>query len=390
MTIQVNNIRAKIGNNYRIDDDGFMTIRACILKEGIFDYLEKEFDKNGTNDIKSVYIPASEFTEKALKTGNGKFVIDGTEHDWRTIDNIDDGKTVGSISGELSKKGNKIECDILIKDKDTIEKIKNKELIEVSAGYLADFIKEPGNYDGTPYDYRQSNIVFNHILLLPKGEGRCGSDVRVFNKKSERKENMSIKIRYRVGNVDKTKEFSNEDDARKAEEMVSDVEESKKIDVENAMNQFEEIKKEVEAKNAELDATRKELEEVKNKIDELLSPEAQDALADEVLEQREAEDAIVEEEIDDSEKEEVKNACKAMNRSARVQYLAKKVLNKRGVTADVMTEDQLVGAFMALASEAKAKRAGNKKAGTIVGAKTLNSAIKPFNKLDRIYGKKGE
>ena len=34
--------RVKIGNNWRIDDDGFMLVRARVLKEGIFPYRTSE------------------------------------------------------------------------------------------------------------------------------------------------------------------------------------------------------------------------------------------------------------------------------------------------------------------------------------------------------------
>lgn len=386
-------IRAKIGN-WKVDEDGFLKIKAVILKQGVFDYLEKEFlPESGSNKIIPVFIPASEFTPEVLESGEGKQVI-VDNHDWQTVENALDNKMhVGDIAGVLEVKGNKIYCNILVKDAETIDKIKNKNLVEVSAGYSADFIKKPGVYNENPYEYRQENIRFNHILLLPSGEGRCGSDVRVLNKKTddERKDNkMSMKIRYRVGNSDRTKEFSNEDDARKAEEMAEEIRESKDVDVKNALEKFEEIKKEVETKNAELEEARAEIEAIKQQIEEALSPEAQEALADEILEQREAEEDIVEKEFEEEEREEVRNACKAMNRSARAAFLARKVLNKKGVATEGMSEDALHGSFVALAAAAKAKVANSRNNGVVVGAKAFNASARVSNRdaIKRMFGKK--
>ena len=121
--------RVKIGNNFKVDEDGIALVKAVILKEGVFDYLESEFIDGGTNEIVPVYIPLQEFTPEALKSGEGRDVIVG-DHDWRTIDNaLKDGHTVGNVSGTLSLEGGKIVCELRIKDKKTIDKILAKELV---------------------------------------------------------------------------------------------------------------------------------------------------------------------------------------------------------------------------------------------------------------------
>lgn len=388
----VGNVRIKIGN-WKIDDDGFMKVRAVILKEGVFDYLESELSDTSDSDrIIKVFIPASAFNAEALTSGEGMHALEG-EHDWLTIKDWKSKKVIGNVAGNLEVKGNKIYCDVILTDADAIEKVKNKDLVEISAGYTCDFIKEAGEYNLTPYEYRQDNIIFNHIVFLPVGQGRCGHDVRVVNKKQEREEKMSIKIRYRVGNSDRTKEFTNEDDARKAEEMTEEVRESKDIDVKNALEKFEEMKKEVETKNAELEEARKEIEAVKKQIEDALSPEAQEALADEIIEQRKAEDEIIDEEFEKEEKEDVKNACRAMNRAARALFLARKVLNKRGVNADDLSEEHLLGAFTAIAAEAHHKVANKKpqSGGVVIGAKAFNSVSASTSNreaIKRMFGKK--
>jgi hypothetical protein len=48
---------------------------------------------------------------------------------------------------------------------------------EVSCGYTADLVEEPGVYQGQAYDFIQRNIKYNHIAIVDKG--RAGPDVRI-------------------------------------------------------------------------------------------------------------------------------------------------------------------------------------------------------------------
>lgn len=373
--MELHTAKVKIGNKFNVDEDGIMTVNACILKTGVFPYLESEFIEGATNEQVPVYIPEEEFTQAALESGEGRDVIVG-DHIWRTAENsMHDGHTVGSIAGVLHSENGKIFCKLRIDDKEAVDKVLAKELVEISAGYRADFQQEDGIYNGTPYKYRQGNIVFNHVLLLPVGEGRCGSDVKVINKKTKGENKMSKTLRVKIGNVDKSVEFSNEDDAAKADELVEEVKKTSAVDVENALEEVKTLKEEVETKNAELEEKKKLIEEYKEKLEEALSPEKQEELAEELAEQKVAEDEVIDVEIEDEdEKEEVKNACKALNRKDRILFLAEKVLNKKGFDCSDMSEDRKIGAFQAIALEAHAKVNNKKNAKTHVpGSKVLNA-----------------
>lgn len=55
-----------------------------------------------------------------------------------------------------------------------------KALTEVSMGYMADVVPEPGvTPDGQHYDARQTNIRFNHLALLETGHARAGKGARL-------------------------------------------------------------------------------------------------------------------------------------------------------------------------------------------------------------------
>ena len=189
---------------------------------------------------------------------------------------------------------------------------------------------------------------------------------------------MAKTLRVKIGNVDKSVEFSNEDDAAKAEDLVEEVKKTSAVDVENAVEELKALKEEVETKNAEIEEKAKLIEEYKEKLEEALSPEKQEELAEELAEQKVAEDEVIETEIDEDEKEEVKNACKALNRKDRILFLAEKVMNKKGFDCEGMSDDRKIGAFQAIALEAHAKVKNKASSKTFVpGAKALNA--KPAN-----------
>ena len=167
---------------------------------------------------------------------------------------------------------------------------------------------------------------------------------------------MSKTLRVKIGNTDKSVEFSNEDDAAKAETLVEEVQTASAKDVENALEEVKTLKEEVETKNAELEEKKKLIEEFKEKLEEALSPETQEAMAEELAEQKMAEDEVIDTEFEDEEeKEEVKNECKALNRKDRILMLASKVMNKKGFDCASLSEDRLIGAFQAIALEAHQK-----------------------------------
>jgi len=65
-------------------------------------------------------------------------------------------------------------------DADTVKRIDDKELGELSCGYRAVWVPDSGVWGGESYEYRQTRIRGNHIALLGKNEGRAGPTVRLY------------------------------------------------------------------------------------------------------------------------------------------------------------------------------------------------------------------
>jgi hypothetical protein len=68
-----------------------------------------------------------------------------------------------------------IEATLVISDAATLRKIDSGELTEVSMGYEADVVQEPGvTPEGEPFDAWHKSVVFNHSALLEHGFARAG------------------------------------------------------------------------------------------------------------------------------------------------------------------------------------------------------------------------
>lgn len=292
--------------DWRIDDSsGFLRVTARVLKEGVFDYAAEELGLHGDGIIRE-YIPAVEFTPEALASLEGKPVVI-EEHTWRKTDNnLRDGLTVGNVAGQPWQDAGAVYCDFLISDPQAIEAVTSGNLTEVSAGYDGLFVEEPGEFNGQPYDSVQKELVFNHILLLPSGQGRCGPEVRILNQKKTGGGLMKHTLKMQFGNRAFHATFTNEEDKAEAERMVEEVRQFNAAEIEEAVAAKAELNKEIEAAQAKIEEVQAQvaekdqmLQEAKAYIEEQLSPAALEALAGEVAEQGGIEGEIVEEEIED-------------------------------------------------------------------------------------------
>lgn len=183
-----------------------------------------------------------------------------------------------------------------------------------------------------------------------------------------------------------------------AERMANEAAEEAKVssaeEVENAMKRCNELKEEIDVKNAELEEAKQVIVDYKEQIDKLLDPESQEQLAAELLDQAAAEEEIMESEVDESERGELENRVKNCKlRSERRKAIVAHVMNKRGVTVDDNWTDEGIGAaFAVLAASAKAK-IGNRKPRKAPGSEPVRvrnantgRSVRPYDGLQEPQG----
>lgn len=161
-----------------------------VTREGVFPYKGKQIDSDGSmgldpNRRYMVYRPRRELTKKSvLESFNGLFLTDehqmlgngqrdpGTKRIDGTLYNVhvspyDNGVILGTL---------KIQSQAV---KDLIQQGKR----QLSCGYYCDYVPEHGEFNGTPYDFVQRDIVGNHIALVRKG--RMGEKCGVYDSADE-------------------------------------------------------------------------------------------------------------------------------------------------------------------------------------------------------------
>lgn len=172
----MNNTRITLDSksNRYFDENGYLVIKDNkIAKAGVFEYLGREIsDSLPETEIYKVYRPWEEL-EKSAKDFEGMPVKFG--HEWVQPEKRD--IKIGAVSGEVRLEEPYLIADIKIYDKDAIEEITNKGIVDLSPGYRAYYKQESGEYNGEKYEFKQEDIKYNHLAIVENG--RSGKDVKI-------------------------------------------------------------------------------------------------------------------------------------------------------------------------------------------------------------------
>ena len=175
-------------SNRYFDENGYLVIKDNkIAKAGVFDYLGREIsDELQDREIYKVCRPWAEL-EKTAKDFEGMPVKLG--HEWVEPSKRD--LRVGAISGEVSLEEPYLIADIKIYDKDAIEAITGRNIVELSPGYTAKYAAESGEYAGEQYDFMQQDIKYNHLAIVENG--RSGKEVKINDENSIKQGEINMK-----------------------------------------------------------------------------------------------------------------------------------------------------------------------------------------------------
>lgn len=82
----------------------------------------------------------------------------------------------GHVGERVEVNRDMVDVDVIVEDADAIAAVEDG-LLELSSGYTCDIVEEQGVWMGTPYNYRQKNIRYNHLAGVTRG--RAGPEVRL-------------------------------------------------------------------------------------------------------------------------------------------------------------------------------------------------------------------
>lgn len=239
-------------------ENGYLKVPGRVALAGnVQQYLASELelkDRPG-NTIVNVYRPPeSVFDPASLATYDNADVT--VEHP----DEMVGAKTfkrvsVGHATSPGRQEGSAVVVDLLIKDADAIKAIEGGKA-ELSAGYLAEYIEQPGTTpDGTPYEFIQRGIAVNHIALCD--QARAGRLARLFDTKPAEEAVMTHKVTLDSG---VKIEVADEASAVLLQSTIDGLRKAAR-DAEEAKTEAEAEKAKAEAKADALDEENEELKE---------------------------------------------------------------------------------------------------------------------------------
>lgn len=149
-------------------DDGYFYDTPILTRCGVFEY----HNPDGTVR-RELRRPEDVFSPDSLKSYLGKPIIITHDAGAVTKENVKEHE-VGTIISEGFAEGEYVKAKIVLHDPDSV---KNSGYRELSVGYVADLIVQPGVYNGHAYDVIQSNIRVNHLALV--AVARAGENARL-------------------------------------------------------------------------------------------------------------------------------------------------------------------------------------------------------------------
>lgn len=249
-----------------IDISGNELFRGCKLtKEQVVPYSGAQIDPNGMfgldpSRVYNVYRPASEINKKSF-IESLEIVPLLDEHPKGSFDGGNEKKMMGCLFNIRWDAGqHALFGDLKVMDNELKRKIA-RGIKELSLGYGVSYVRKMGVFEGKAYDFVQTNLMGDHVALVP--EGRAGSDCCVRDSKTFASDSMELPdMDITKMSADELVEALKGCDAevigKVKDALCAPSEEEKKAAEEKAAADAEAAKKAEEEKAKQIEAEKKE------------------------------------------------------------------------------------------------------------------------------------
>ena len=152
--------------------NGFVRAEGYLTRAGIFVYR----DAKG-NTVRELRPPEEVMHPDALASFALVPVTNEHPPEALTADNAKQ-YAVGSVSESVAPEGDRVRATLMITDADAIAAL-DAGRSELSCGYTADVVIEPGTWQGQRYDAKQTKIRGNHVALVDAGRAGPTCSIRM-------------------------------------------------------------------------------------------------------------------------------------------------------------------------------------------------------------------
>lgn len=242
--------------------NGYLKVPGVVARAGnVQAYLAKELELTDRKPDEIVYVyrpPEEVFSADSLKSYADADVTNDHPND---LVNSKSFKTVSV--GHASSDGRAtdddcVEVDLIIKDEEAIKSIEAGK-IELSAGYLAEYVSQPGEtQDGQKYEFIQKDIRINHIALVDKA--RAGKQARLYDSKTTPEEKIIMK-----GHVTLDSSTVVEVEDASTAKLIQNTIDSLRKQSEDSQVKVREVQKVADEEQAKREKAEEDLEEEKKK-----------------------------------------------------------------------------------------------------------------------------
>lgn len=164
--------RGQVKGDAFITDEGYIKANAIVTRTGVFLY------KNPDGTIrKELRHPDEVFKVDSLDSMKMIPVTNG--HPQERLVSAENAKrlAIGYTGETITQDGEFVLSNLLITDLASVKDVTERNRKELSLGYTVDLIPEEGSYEGQPYNFRQTNIKYNHLSIVDNA--RAGSEARI-------------------------------------------------------------------------------------------------------------------------------------------------------------------------------------------------------------------
>ena len=148
------------------DANGFLVVDSTPTRAGVFIY--KDSLGNEWGELRH---PDDVFSVETLDSLNGiPYTTQGNHVSLFTTEDSKN-RTFGFTLQGAKREENHARVPIKIIDGQEIKAIEGKKNLELSAGYRCDVINESGDFEGTKFQKRQTNIRYNHVARVENARG---------------------------------------------------------------------------------------------------------------------------------------------------------------------------------------------------------------------------
>lgn len=164
--------RGQVKGDAFITDEGYIKANAIVTRTGVFLY------KNPDGTIrKELRHPDEVFKTDSLDSMKMIPVTNG--HPQERLVSAENAKrlAIGYTGETITQDGEFVLSNLMITDLASIKDVTERNRRELSLGYTVDLIPEEGSYNGQPYNFRQTNIKYNHLSIVDNA--RAGSEARI-------------------------------------------------------------------------------------------------------------------------------------------------------------------------------------------------------------------